>query len=309
MTSKQSLPNSYAQLSLDGIRFSHHPASSPSVTPIVLVQLHRPAHRNAFTHEMAHSLVTAFNLLSADDRVRAVILTSSDESNKTFCVGMDLKAGGPSRLELEGPRATTDHRDMGGAVGLAIYRCNKPVIAALNGTAVGIGITMALPATIRIASRDAKIGFVFARRGFTMEACSSFFLPRLIGASRALHLLSVAAPYPATHDLLKDLFSQVVAPDQVLPCALAIAEDMVANVSLVASTIMKDMIYRGPASPEEAHLLESNLFLSLFLSQDAQEGKESFLQKRTPDFQGTMADAPPVYPWWAPVNVKPKSHL
>ncbi|PHH73996.1 hypothetical protein CDD82_5165 [Ophiocordyceps australis] len=309
MSSEHPLPNSYSQLSLGGIRFAHHPASSPTVTPIVLVQLHRPPSRNAFTHEMGQSLVTAFNLLSADDRVRVVILTSSDESNKMFCVGMDLKEGGPAGPSLEGPRANTDYRDMGGRVSLAIYRCNKPVIAAINGTAVGIGITMTLPATIRIASRDAKIGFVFARRGFTMEACSSFFLPRLIGASRALHLTSVATPYPASHDLLKHLFSQVVAPDQVLPCALAIAEDMIANVSLVAASLIKDMIYRAPASPEEAHLLESKLFLSLFLSQDAQEGRESFLQKRKPDFKGTMADAPASYPWWAPVDVKPKSHL
>lgn len=294
-----SLPESYATFALPGLEFSHHPPSSPSVTPVVVVKLHRPEARNAFTDALAASLVLAFDTLSADPRVKAVVLASSDPSNRVFCAGMDFHAAhglGPTRA---------DHRDSGGQVALAVYRCAKPVVAAVNGSAVGVGITMTLPANVRVASHDAKVGFVFGRRGFNMEACSSFFLPRLVGTAKALHLTTTGAVYPATHKLLDDLFSEVVAPDEVLPTALRIAEEAASNVSGVASRVMKDMIYRGPASPEEAHLLESSIFYDLFKGPDAKEGVESFLQKRLPNFKATMAeDAPAVYPWWTPVDIR-----
>jgi len=297
------LPESYASLPFSTIRLSHHPASSPSVTPVVVVSLHRPAALNGFTDEMADELVSAFSTLSSDPRVRAVVLASSDPKNKIFCVGMDFN----QRHDLP-PRAE-DHRDSGGRVALAVYNCVKPVVAAINGSAVGIGITMTLPANIRVASRDAKVGFVFARRGFIMEACSSFFLPRLVGASRALHLVSTGAVYPASHKLFGELFSEVVAPDEVLPTALGIADDIAANVSTKAARVMKDLIYRGVESPEEAHLLDSRVFHGMALSEDAKEGKESFLQKRKPEFKATMADAPSSYPWWTPVDVRVKPKI
>ncbi|KAH7320014.1 ClpP/crotonase-like domain-containing protein [Stachybotrys elegans] len=298
------LPPSYETLNLPGLLLSHHPPSSSSPTPIVIVKIHRPEARNAFTDALAASLIRAFDLLSADPRVRCVILTSSDSTNAFFCAGMDFGA-----QHAMGPTAAT-HRDEGGRVSLAIYRCAKPVIAAINGSAVGVGITMTLPASIRVVSRDAKIGFVFGRRGFTMEACSSFFLPRLLGTSRALHLVTTGAVYPANHRLLDGLFSEIVAPDDVLPAALRIAEDVVGNVSTVASTLMKDLMYRGPASPEEAHLLESRVFFDLIQGSDAEEGKQSFLQKRPPNFTGTMAtDAPEVYPWWPPIDVRRREKL
>ncbi|KAH6900350.1 ClpP/crotonase-like domain-containing protein [Thelonectria olida] len=298
MASSPSVPESYNTFTLPTVQFSHHPASSLTVTPVVIVKLHRPEARNAFTDELAADLIRALDTLSADPRVKAVVLTSSDATNRFFCAGMDFNSShgiGPTR---------DTHRDSGGQVSLAMYRCAKPVIAAINGSAVGVGITMTLPANIRVASRDAKIGFVFGRRGFIMEACSSFFLPRLVGASKALHLTTTGAVYPATHKLFSDLFSEVVAPDDVLPTALKIAEETAANVSGLASRVMKDMIYRGPGSPEEAHLLESSVFYDLFNGPDAKEGVESFLQKRLPDFKATMAkNAPASYPWWGPVDV------
>jgi enoyl-CoA hydratase/carnithine racemase len=301
-------PHSYAALAVPTIQFSHHPTSSAAVTPVVIIKLHRPDARNAFTDEMCDALIRAFDTLSADPRVRCVVLTSSDPANRFFCAGMDLNAP----ASAHGPPADVDtHRDGGGRLALAMHRCAKPIIAAINGSAVGVGITMTLPANIRVASRDAKVGFVFARRGFNMEACSSFFLPRLVGASRALHLVTTGAVYPANHRLLDGLFSEVVAPDQVLPAAMAIADEIAANVSVVAARVMKDMVLRGPASPEEAHLLESKVFFDLFSGPDAQEGVTSFMQKRKPNFQGTMEEnAPGAYPWWEPMDVTaPKSKI
>jgi enoyl-CoA hydratase/carnithine racemase len=300
-----SLPSSYATYTLPTIQLSHHPSSSTSVTPVIIIKLHRPEARNGFTDNMADALVQAFDLLSADPRVKCIVLTSSDQTNRFFCAGMDFNAP-PGRY---GPTVDT-HRDSGGQLALAIYRCSKPVIAAINGSAVGVGITMTLPANIRIVSKDAKIGFVFSRRGFNMEACSSFFLPRLVGTSRAMHLVTTGDVYPAGHKLLDNLFSEVVAPEQVLPTALRIADGIAGNVSMVASKVMKDFMYRGPTSPEEAHLLESKVFYDLFQGRDAKEGVSSFMEKRQPDFKGTIEkDAPSAYPWWSPVDVKVKPKI
>ena len=202
------------------------------------------------------------------------------------------------------------HRDSGGAVSLAIHHCSKPVVAAINGSAVGVGITMTLAANVRVVSKSAKIGFVFGRRGFNMEGCSSFYLPRLVGMSRALHLTSTGAVYPANHKLLDNLFSEVVPADEVLSTAIGIAEDIASNVSQVASRVMKDMMFRGPSSPEEAHLLESKVFYDLSQGRDAKEGIDSFLQKRNPDFRGTLdEDAPSVFPWWTAKDVVVKSKI
>ncbi|KAF7555056.1 hypothetical protein G7046_g6647 [Stylonectria norvegica] len=302
--SSPTLPDNYNTFTLPSLKFSHHPPSSTTVTPVIILQLHRPAERNGFTDTMAESLIQAYDLLSADPRVKCIVLASSEPSSKIFCAGMDFNA-----KHNFGPTTET-HRDGGGQVSLAMFRCNKPIIAAINGHAVGVGITMTLPANIRICSKDAKVGFVFGRRGFNMEACSSFFLPRLVGTSKALHLTTTGAVYPATHKLFDDLFSEVVPADQVLPTALKIADEVAGNVSGVASRVMKDLIYRGPNSPEEAHLLESKVFYDLYNGRDAKEGIDSFMQKRAPDFKATIdKDAPSAYPWWTPIDVRSRSKL
>ncbi|RDA86030.1 hypothetical protein CP532_4685 [Ophiocordyceps camponoti-leonardi (nom. inval.)] len=302
----QTPPQSYNTFTLPDLLLSHHPPSATTVTPVIIISLHRPLSRNAFTARLATSLIQAFDLLSSDPRVRAIVLTSSDERNRYFCVGMDFNDRSGHHEEDE---KVENHRDMGGRVSLAIYNCSKPVVAAINGSAVGVGITMTLPANVRVVSREASVGFVFSRRGIVLEACSSFFLPRLVGTSRALHLASTGAVYPASHRLLADLFSEIVAPDQVLPTALAIADDLAANASILTMRLNKDLLYRTPASPEEAHLVESRLLHPLFRGPDFQEGVASFLQKRKPHFRATMDDAPSTYPWWTPVDVRGKSKL
>lgn len=194
----------------------------------------------------------------------------------------------------------------GGRVSLAMHQCSKPTIAAIQGAAVGVGITMTLPAAIRIAYSKAKIGFVFARRGIVMEGCSSFFLPRLIGVSRTLHLTTTGEVYPADHPLLNGLFSETQpSPEATLQRALDIAETVVNNTSVVSTKLMRDMVYRGPASAEEAHLLESRLLSVLGgSSKDALEGARSFLEKRQANFQGSMRqDAPRSWPWWSQVDI------
>lgn len=302
------LPDSYETLSLPAVKLSHHPANTPTVTPIILVILNRPEQKNAFNGDMLVSLERAFNLLSLDPRVKCIILTGSDPTNKIFCAGMDLSwsssssssssSAPPDASSLEVDRDS--HRDGGGRVSLAIFGCSKPVIAAVNGSAVGVGVTMTLPCAIRITHAAAQVGFVFARRGLVMEACSSFFLPRLLGTSRAVHLVTTGAVYPAADPLLAGLFSAVVSDGrQVLPAALGLAEEVVRNCSAVSATVMRDMIYRGPGTPEEAHLLESKVLYDLFAGKDFVEGVKSFLDKREPKLEGALPrDAPSVWPWW-----------
>lgn len=295
-------PASYTNINLPDILLSHNPPSSPTTTPVVTISLHRPAARNAFTDRLASSLIRAFDLLSTDPRVKCIILTSSDQTNKIFCAGMDFN----SKNDSFGP-TIREHRDGGGQVTLAMHRCNKPIVAAINGSAVGVGITMTLPCAVRVASESAKVGFVFGRRGFNMEACSSFYLPRLIGTSKAVHLVTTGGVYPASHHLLSELFSEVVPPAEVFPRALSIAEEIANNMSPVAARVMRDMIYRGPSSPEEAHLLESKVFYDLFNGKDSKEGVNSFLEKRLPKFESTMEkDAPSVWPWWDELKVDGK---
>ncbi|KAG0647533.1 Enoyl-Hydratase AKT3-1 [Hyphodiscus hymeniophilus] len=263
------------------------------------MKLDRLSAHQAFTDQMADSLITAYDMMSSDPRVRAIVLTSADTTNKFFCAGMDFNA---EHRQNSGEKM---YLDTGGQVSIAMQRCTKPIVVAINGAAVGVGITMTLPANIRVASKHAKCGFVFGRRGLCMEACSSFFLPRLVGTSRAMHLITTGAVYPASHKLLDGLFSEIVEPEQVVPTALKIADDIAANVSIVSVKVMKDLIFHDPRSPEEANLLESKIFHDMVRGKDAQEGVQSFLIKRQPEFKGTMEeDAPRMWPWWTSVDVK-----
>lgn len=164
---------------------------------------------------------------------------------------------------------------------------------------------MTLPASIRVACASAKIGFVFARRGIIMEACSSYFLPRLIGMSRAMHLILTGSVYPASHPLLTNLFSEVLpTPEATVARALELADEVAKNTSTVSTKLMRDLMYRGADSAEGAHLLDSRVIFGLFGSKDNNEGVKSFFEKRPPNFQGKIPDdAPNVYPWWDRVNV------
>ena len=321
------LPASYADLPVQQVKVSHIPASSPTPTPVLLVTLNRPDKNNAFTDQMREEMQLIYQLIDLDDRVKAVVLTGA---GRMFCAGADLeagflgstnKSGGPTRGKSE---RDIDHRDgyvnrlvnifpversqgydSGGRVSLAIHNCSKPTIAAINGSGVGVGMTMTLPCAIRVVSATAKCGFVFARRGIVMEATSSFFLPRLIGLSRAIHLCTTGAVYPASHPLLSQLFSEVLpTPEATVARGIEIATEVAQNTSLVSTKLMRDMMYRGADSAEGAHLLDSKLIHGLFGGKDNNEGVSSFFEKRPPNFQGKFPDdAPASWPWWEQVNV------
>jgi enoyl-CoA hydratase/carnithine racemase len=295
-------PNSYNTLQFKAIRTSHVPSSAPEPTPVILVTLYRPGKNNAFTGDMSHELQWIMKTLSDDDRVKVVVVTGD---GRMFCAGADLDIG-----FQYGTDTVKTHRDGGGETALAIYNCTKPVVGAINGSAVGVGITMTLPMSIRVASNKAKVGFVFARRGLIMEAASAFFLPRLVGYSKAMHLVTTGAVYPATHPLLSDLFSEVVDPEKVLPRALELADEIAKNTSTVSTCMNKDLMFRGPDSPEGAHLITSKVIRELFDSKDKQEGVTSFLEKRAANFKGTISnDAPDSWPWWSAIDVKSPSKL
>ncbi|KIW08805.1 uncharacterized protein PV09_00739 [Verruconis gallopava] len=292
------LPRRYSDLGFKEIKIENYPKdSSADVTPIQILTLYRPGKHNAFTYTMTVELEKAYALFDVDDRVKAIVHTGD---GRIFCAGADLE----NSFRQTGEKIA-DHRDGGGRVSLAIYNCRKPVIGALNGSAVGVGITQTLPMAIRIAPKNAKIGFVFSRRGLVMEAASSFFLPKLVGYSKAMHLVTTGATYPASHPLLSDLFSETLDnPADVLPRAIELAQEFVDNCSNVSWALMKDMIWRNPGTAEGAHLLDSRIIYEMFGTTDNKEGVASFLEKRKVNFTGTLEkDAPKAYPWWTPVDV------
>ncbi|KIV93672.1 hypothetical protein PV10_04867 [Exophiala mesophila] len=306
------VPQSYTSLPLRHIKVSHVPESSPSATEVVLITLNRPTKQNAFTEIMRVEIEKVYEIIDADDRVKVVVITGAGRS---FCAGADLEIGflgaddGKGGTKNAKTERDVDHRDGGGRASLAIHRSTKPTICALQGAAVGVGITMCLPAAIRIAYAKAKVGFVFSRRGLIMEACSSFFLPRLIGHSRALHLTTTGSVYTADNPLFGTLFSETLpTPEAVLPRALELADEIAKNTSTVSTKMMRDLMYRGPDSAEGAHLLDSRIIHGLFGSKDNREGVQSFLEKRPAKFTGVVpANAPDGYPWWQPVDIGPKT--
>lgn len=263
---------------------------------ILTLWLHRPDSLNAFTVTMAEELVDAFERASADDDVACIVVTGS---GRAFCAGMDLSAEGnvfgldetqqPTIVDVteryDDPAIVAGVRDTGGRVSLAIYRCTKPVIAAINGAAVGIGATMTLPMDVRIASEKARIGFVFGRLGIVPEACSTWFLPRVVGLSRALELVYSADILDAEQALAAGLVREVVAPDDLLPTAYALAQRFVAGKSGVATALMRQMMYRNSAEPDPvaAHRIES---LAMFYASvgDGKEGVAAFREKRAAEF-------------------------
>jgi enoyl-CoA hydratase/carnithine racemase len=271
---------------------------------VAIVVLNRPDRLNAWTDMgMGSDLVRAFNNFDKDDRVRVVVVTGG---GKAFCAGADLQKGDFAEWNRKHAAAAgvepgiRTNRDGGGQVSLAINRCRKVSIAAINGAAVGIGITVTLPMDIRIVWQDAKIGFVFTRRAIVPEACSTFFLPRLVGYSRAMSLLLNGEVNKASKPELALLWSKVVEKQEdVLPTAMEMAKSIAANTSAISCAMVKSMIWRGYQTPEEQHLLDSKAIFELSQSVDGQEGIRSFMEKRSPKFPGKLSkDMPGFWPWW-----------
>jgi enoyl-CoA hydratase/carnithine racemase len=267
---------------------------------VLTITLDRPEQLNAFTTTMMNELLDAFDRADADDAVRAVVLTGA---GRAFCAGADLSSGADAFYrDGEGDAASIDqHRDGGGLVVLRIFESKKPVISAINGPAVGVGVTMTLPTDIRIASSAARMGFVFARRGIVPEACSTWFLPRLVGMGRAAEWVFTGRVFPAEEALAAGLVSRVVPPDELLPAARALAGEIAANTSAVSVTLARQLLWRmlGADHPMEAHKIDSKCIYWLAQSADAREGVASFFEKRPPRFtMRPSSDLPPFYPWW-----------
>ena len=266
---------------------------------VATVTLHRPDQLNAFTRRMRDELIDAFERADADDEVRAVIVTGS---GRAFCAGADLSGGATTfNYAKRDDAGQDDHRDGGGRVSLRIFESKKPVIAAVNGPAVGVGVTMTLPMDIRIASSEAKFGFVFARRGIVPEACSSWFLPKVVGLSQAAEWLYTGRVFDAAEALRGGLVSRVVPPGELMPAAMALAREIADNTSAVAIALSRQMLWRmaGADHPMEAHKVDSRGIYAMGASPDVAEGIASFKEKRPPNFKmKASTDMPSFYPWW-----------
>ncbi|MEX0638714.1 MAG: crotonase/enoyl-CoA hydratase family protein [Burkholderiales bacterium] len=266
---------------------------------IATITLNRPDKLNAFTRVMRDELVDAFSRADGDDAVRAVIVTGA---RRAFCAGADLSAGRETfdYAKREGLTAET-HRDGGGQVTLRIFEMKKPVIAAVNGPAVGIGATMLLPMDVRLCSSEARFGFVFTRRGIVPEACSSWFLPRLVGIGQALEWTLSGRVFEAEEALAGKLVSKVLAPGELLDAARALAKEIVDNTAPVSVALARQMLWRmlGADHPMEAHKVDSRGIFHMGASPDVAEGIAAFKEKRAPEFGMRVSrDMPPFYPWW-----------
>ena len=267
---------------------------------VATVTLTRPEKMNAFTGVMMRELLDVFDVIDADDAVRAVIVTGD---GKAFCAGADLSSGAKTFDDGDWSSTSDDsvRRDGGGQVTLRIFACKKPVIAAINGAAVGIGATMTLPMDVRLASSAARIGFVFTRRGIVPEACSSWFLPRVVGISRAAEWVYTGRILSADEAASGGLVRTVYAPDELLPAACALAREIADNTSGVSVALSRQMLWRmlGADHPMQAHRVDSRAIQLRGRSADAHEGVTSFLEKRPAQFSDSVAASlPDVFPEW-----------
>lgn len=268
--------------------------------PILFITLERPEKLNAFTTRMLDELIDAYRRADEDDAIRAIVVTGA---GRGFCAGADLSAGPGTfdRRNADNVLGPEEHRDGGGLVSLTVYGLKKPVIAAINGPAVGVGITMTLPMDIRIASTQARMGFVFSRRGIVPEACSTYFLARLVGPAQAAEWFYTGRVFNAEEALRGGLVSRVVPPEQLLATATEIAREIADNTAPVSVALCRQMMWRGLEArhPMEAHRIESKGIYWMGQSVDVAEGVASFLEKRPPRFPGAPSrDMPPFYPWW-----------
>ncbi|HEY1427425.1 MAG TPA: crotonase/enoyl-CoA hydratase family protein [Caulobacteraceae bacterium] len=273
---------------------------------VATITLNRPERLNAFTTQMMVDMIAAFDASDADDGVRAVIVTGA---GRGFCAGADLAAGGDTfdrntRQEAarEEGRVGDIVRDGGGRLTLRIFESLKPVIAACNGPAVGVGATMQCAMDIRLASTQARYGFVFARRGLNPEAASSWFLPHLVGPQTALEWCFTGRVFPASEAHEKGLVRSLHAPDELLPAARALAREIADNAAPVSVAITRQLIWRmaGAAHPMEAHMADSRGIQYRGAQADVREGVSSFLEKRPPQFPDRVsADLPDIWPQWS----------
>lgn len=269
---------------------------------VATITLNRPERLNAFTFTMRGELIEAFDLADADDSVRAVVVTGA---GRAFCAGADLGGGGETfnykrSEEMYGGADQVEGypRDGGGTVALRIAQSLKPVIGAINGPAVGVGVTMTLPMDVRLASDSAKFGFVFARRGIVTEAASSWFLPRLVGIAQAMEWAATGRVFPAAEALEGRLVSKVYPGDELLPAAYALAREIADNTSGVSVAAIRRLMWSGlsASSPWEAHAADSKLMNELGAGPDAVEGVTSFLEKRPAEFPMKVSEAE--LPFW-----------
>ncbi|TCP50074.1 enoyl-CoA hydratase/carnithine racemase [Tamaricihabitans halophyticus] len=277
-----------------------------SADGIATITLRRPDRLNAFTTTMATELIDAFNVADADDAVRVVLVTGA---GRGFCAGADL-GGGAATFDAEEngrasqtPLGTVDGvpRDGGGTVSLRIAEMRKPVIGAINGPAVGVGVTMTLPMDIRIAAEEARFGFVFARRGIIPEAASSWFLPRVVGISQAMEWVATGRVFDAAEALAGGLVSRVVPADELLPVAREIAGEIVTNTSAISVGVARQLLWSmlGSPTPWDAHRYDSKAMVELGAGADAAEGVTAFLEKRAARFPMRLsADYPAAIPRW-----------
>jgi enoyl-CoA hydratase/carnithine racemase len=264
---------------------------------ILTLTLNRPERMNAFNGVMCRELIEAFDAADADDAVRVIIVTGA---GKAFCAGADLESGGDTFNRQK--RSNKDLRDGGGTVSLRIFECTKPVIGAFNGAAVGVGATMTLPMDIRMASTKARFGFVFARRGITMEACSSWFLPRLVGIQQTAEWVHTGRVFDAEEALRGGLVRSLHEPDELLPAARELAREIADNTSAMSALLNRQMMWRmlGADHPMEAHIVDSRAIAFMGESEDAKEGVRSFLEKRPAKFTlRPSQDRPDFFPWWS----------
>jgi enoyl-CoA hydratase/carnithine racemase len=270
---------------------------------ILTVTLDRPERMNAFTGRMCEELIAAFDRADADDAIKVVIVTGA---GRAFCAGADLERGGETwgKHTEHLANQAEDQRylgDGGGRVTRRIFDFNKPVIAAINGAAVGVGLTMTLAMDIRLCVPNAKLGFVFAGRGILPEACSAWFLPRLVGISQALEWCYSARVFKSEEGLQAGLIRSLHEPEQLLPAARALATEFVDNASAVSIALVRQMMWRmlGASHPIDAHEIDSAGLAALGKSSDAKEGITAFLEKRKPAFKDRVTkDMPAFYPWW-----------
>jgi enoyl-CoA hydratase/carnithine racemase len=269
---------------------------------VCTVTLNRPDRMNAVTGQLIDELIAAFDRADGDDAVRAVIVTGA---GRAFCAGADLGKGGGTfdRAARGDATSAAEHRDGGGRVTLRVFDMKKPVIAAVNGAAVGFGATLTLPMDVRIASSAARMGFVFSRRGVVPEACSTWFLPRLVGISRAAEWVYTGRVFTAEEALAGGLVSRVVAPDALMPAARALAREIADHTSAVSVALARQMLWKmlGADHPMAAHRIDSLGMHWTGRSADAYEGVAAFLEKRPAHFTlRPSKDMPPFYPWWTP---------